>query len=55
MLQKKILRQLLGWNGQRAHKALKIVELPEIVWGFIHHKKLSDGHAEAYNKIDRED
>lgn len=48
---KKEVAEAFGLERTRAHKALKIVELPEDVWGFISSKKLSDGHAEAITRL----
>lgn len=48
---KKDVADAFGLERTRAHKALKIVELPEAVWGFISSKKLSDGHAEAITRL----
>lgn len=48
---KKDVASAFGMERTRAHKALKIVELPETVWDFIRHKKLSDGHAEAVTRL----
>ena len=48
---KKDVAEAFGIERTRTHKALKIMELPEDVWGFISSKKLSDGHAEAITRL----
>lgn len=48
---KKDVAEAFGIERTRTHKALKIIELPEAVWGFISNRKLSDGHAEAITRL----
>lgn len=48
---KKDVATAFGLERTRAHKVLKIVELPEAVWDFIRFKKLLEGHAEAVTRL----
>lgn len=50
-VKKKDVAEAFGLERTRAHKVLKIIELPEAVWGFICSQKLSDGHAEAITRL----